>query len=299
MRTIKDSVFRDLFSQPEYLLQLYQTLHPEDTAATEAALGNVTIRNIFTEQLYNDLGFTVGDRILVLVEAQSTWTVNVAFRILMYWAETLNRYFQKTEQDTYHNPKVSAPVPEFYVLYTGSRQSRPDWIRMEDEFFGGNGTFCTLHVRMLYGDGEDDILTQYVMFTKIYNEQLRLYGRTLKAIQETIRICRDRNILKAYLQAREPEVITIMQTLFSQEQVTKMYGRRRWREGRAEGLAEGKAEGRAEGRAEGEQHNAKKNAFRMRDRGVDNSTIADFLDISEEQLSAWFAEGPDTEETEE
>ena len=57
MRTIKDSVFRDLFSQPEYLLQLYQTLHPEDTAATEADLGNVTIRNIFTEQLYNDPGF--------------------------------------------------------------------------------------------------------------------------------------------------------------------------------------------------------------------------------------------------
>ena len=30
-RNVKDSVFCDLFSMPEYLLQLYQVFHPEDT----------------------------------------------------------------------------------------------------------------------------------------------------------------------------------------------------------------------------------------------------------------------------
>ena len=34
-RTIKDSVFRNLFSQKEYLLQLYQALHPEDKNVTK------------------------------------------------------------------------------------------------------------------------------------------------------------------------------------------------------------------------------------------------------------------------
>lgn len=34
--TIKDSVFRHLFRQPKYALQLYRILHPEDTTATEA-----------------------------------------------------------------------------------------------------------------------------------------------------------------------------------------------------------------------------------------------------------------------
>ena len=44
--TIKDSVFRDIFSHSEYLLELYKVIHPEDTTATEADLGNVTIRNV-------------------------------------------------------------------------------------------------------------------------------------------------------------------------------------------------------------------------------------------------------------
>ncbi len=34
-KTAKDSVFRDLFENPTYLLQLYQTLHPEDTEVME------------------------------------------------------------------------------------------------------------------------------------------------------------------------------------------------------------------------------------------------------------------------
>ena len=34
-RNIKDSVFCDLFGMPEYLMQLYQVLHPDDTETTE------------------------------------------------------------------------------------------------------------------------------------------------------------------------------------------------------------------------------------------------------------------------
>ncbi len=30
-RTVRDSVFVDLFQDKKYLLKLYQTLHPEDT----------------------------------------------------------------------------------------------------------------------------------------------------------------------------------------------------------------------------------------------------------------------------
>ena len=34
----KDTVFRDMFSNPKYLLQLYRVLHPEDESITEADL---------------------------------------------------------------------------------------------------------------------------------------------------------------------------------------------------------------------------------------------------------------------
>ena len=62
-RTIRDSVFSDLFGNKKYLLQLYQTLHPEDMGATQEDLTDVTIQNVLTDDLYNDLGFRNGDRV--------------------------------------------------------------------------------------------------------------------------------------------------------------------------------------------------------------------------------------------
>lgn len=52
-RTAKNSVFLDLFQNKSYLLKLYKTLHPEDTAATEDSLTDVTIENVLTDNLYN------------------------------------------------------------------------------------------------------------------------------------------------------------------------------------------------------------------------------------------------------
>lgn len=58
------------------MLQLYKTLHPEDTEVTQDALTDITIHNILTDAIYNDLGFVVDDRLVVLVEAQSTLTID-------------------------------------------------------------------------------------------------------------------------------------------------------------------------------------------------------------------------------
>ena len=50
-RTAKNSVFLDLFQNKSYLLKLYKTLHPEDTAATEDSLTDVTIMmSLFDEE---------------------------------------------------------------------------------------------------------------------------------------------------------------------------------------------------------------------------------------------------------
>ena len=44
--------------------------------------------------------------------------------------------------------------------------------------------------------------------------------------RETKRICKDRDVLKEYLSGRESEVVDIMVTLFSQEEVWDMRERR-------------------------------------------------------------------------
>jgi hypothetical protein len=98
-RTAKNSVFLDLFQDKKNLLKLYKTLHPEDVDATEDALDIVTIENVLTDNLYNDLGIIVGgNKLLLLIEAQSTWTMNILIRILMYLAQTYHEYFERTSQ---------------------------------------------------------------------------------------------------------------------------------------------------------------------------------------------------------
>ena len=153
--TIRDSVFSDLFRDKRYLLKLYQTLHPEDTETTEDDLVDVTIQNVLTNNLYNDLGFRNKDRIVILTEAQSSWSVNIVVRAFLYLAQTWNDYIDATNQNRYGSRKLSLPKPEVYVIFSGDRQERPEYLSLTDEFFGGEKGFLDIRVKMLYGDGED------------------------------------------------------------------------------------------------------------------------------------------------
>ena len=201
-RTAKNSVFIDLFRDKRNLLELYKTLHPEDNTATEDSLTDVTIENVLTDNLYNDLGFIVGDRLMILVEAQSTWTMNILVRVFLYLAQSYHEYFQRTNQNCYKSKKVKMPRPEIYVIFTGNRGRQPDKI---------------------YESNTDDIINQYIVFCKVFNEQTRKCGMTKKAVTETIRICKDSDVLREYLSNKEKEVVTIMMRLFDEEEILKSY----------------------------------------------------------------------------
>ena len=272
--TAKDSVFTNLFSDPKYLLQLYKALHPEDLDATEENISNVTIQNILLDQSYNDLGFQVGTRLVVLVEAQSSWTVNIVLRSLMYLTQTWQKYIQNTGQNVYGSKKVELPRPELYVIYTGNRKIRPKSLRLSEEFWGGDECAVEVKVKMIYDGEKGDIISQYVSFTRIYNEQIKLHGRTREAVLETIRICRDRNILKDYLESREQEVVNIMMTLFDEEYILKTYIEQEKRDAAEE--AERKA-----------KEAAKETARKLYQKGTSVADIADAMSLTEEEIKQW------------
>ena len=221
--TIKDSVFTSLFKEKKYLIQLYRALHPEDKEATENDLQDVTVSNVLVNDIFNDVGFRVGSTLLILIESQSTWTSNIIFRALMYLVQTYREYFKETKQDIYKSRKLKMPAPELYVIYTGERKSRPEEISFSEEFFDGKDICLDVKVKMIYDGKEGDIINQYVKFTKVCNEQVSLYGRTRKAIKETIRICKNKNVLKEYLESREQEVLSMLMELYDQEEVMRSY----------------------------------------------------------------------------
>lgn len=224
-RKIRDSVFTNLFQDKKYLLQLYKTLHPEDCSVTEDQIEDITIKHVLVDADYNDLGFSVGGRLMILVESQSLWTSNIIIRALMYLVQTYHDYFKRTNQNLYGSKKVNMPVPELYVIYTGERKNIPDTISLGEEFFKGSETAIDAKVKVLYQESEKDIIGQYIIFSKVYAEQRKLYGNTRQTVTETIRICKDRNVLREYLESRESEVVDIMMTLFDDEQILKAYAK--------------------------------------------------------------------------
>lgn len=162
---------------------------------------------------------------MVLVESQSTWTLNIIIRALMYLIQTYHDDFKRTNQNLYGSKKVNMPKPELYVIYTGERKNIPDTISLSKEFFDGAKVAIDVEVKVFYQENEKDIIGQYINFSKVYNEQRKLYGNTKQAITETIRICKNRNVLKEYLESKEQEVVDIMMTLFDDEQILKAYAK--------------------------------------------------------------------------
>jgi hypothetical protein len=59
----------------------------------------------------------------------------------------------------------------------------------------------------------------------VFDAQCREHGLTQTAVEETIRICKDKNVLKKYLENKESEVVSIMMNLFDEEQIMKTYAR--------------------------------------------------------------------------
>ena len=245
-RDIKDSVFTFLFSDIEYTKQLYLSLHPEDTDIRDEDFRLVTLENILAIGQYNDLGFQVRDKLILLVEAQSTFSPNIPLRMLMYLAKTYNEYIEEHQLSLYREKKVCIPRPELYVIYTGEKEA-PDILRLSDMYEGSGSADLT--VRVLRDGQPGDILSQYVDFCQVANEQVSLYGRTDEALMSTIQLCLEQGILVPFLDSRKKEVVDIMTRLFSQEKAWEMELAAHAREEREEGRKEGREEGEQMGMA--------------------------------------------------
>ena len=206
----------------------------------------VTIQNVLTDNLYNDLGFIVDDRLMVLVEAQSTWSVNIVMRGLIYLVQTIQNYLKQSRQDIYQSKPLYLPKCELYVLYTGRQKPEKDTISLRDVYYAGDTSAIDVHVRVLQAGKDKNIVTEYCQFTDIYAEQFTKHKRTLKTIKETIRICIERDILKDYLQQHEKEVITMLECLFDQETVFNNFINTKIYEAENRGIEKGIVQGRQE-----------------------------------------------------
>ncbi len=111
---------------------------------------------------------------------------------------------------------------------------------MSEEFFGGEESAVEVRVNVITDKNSKGIIGEYITFSKVIDLQIKKYGRNDTAVKEAIRICKDGNILKEFLEEYEREVWDIMISLFDQEEAREIREYNIKMESEAKGRAEGK-----------------------------------------------------------
>ena len=135
-RRYKDSVFVDLFGEDKNakanFLSLYNALHGTSLDAT-TKLESLRLEQVMYMAFRNDVTCLVDDKIIVLVEHQSTVNANMPLRFLQYAARLYERI--QNPHDRYLRRLKKIPTPEFYVFYNGE-EDYPETatLRLSDAF---------------------------------------------------------------------------------------------------------------------------------------------------------------------
>ena len=131
-RKFKDSVFTSLFNNPDLLRELYCALKGI-TLPKDIPVSINTLEKVLYMDLYNDISFEIGGKLIVLVEHQSTINPNMALRFLLYICRVLEKRVKG--RTLYSTKPVSIPYPEFYVLYNGKGDFPDEQVYRLSELF--------------------------------------------------------------------------------------------------------------------------------------------------------------------
>jgi hypothetical protein len=212
-REHKNSVFCSYFDDMDRLKELYAALSGHPIPPEERIEINTLSDALFNERI-NDLSFTVGNKVVVLVEHQSTINPNMALRLLIYIARVYEKIIDKKAIHT--TAKVSIPAPEFYVLYNGvaeypdegliklsnsyrQKQDRPP-LELEATVYNINeGRNRKILER-------SKSLADYSVFIEKVREELRT-GKTLDiSLKDAVYWCIENGVMPEYLEANGSEV---------------------------------------------------------------------------------------------
>ena len=247
----KDSIFSRLFGNPDVLRELYSAIEGVELPP-DIAIDINTLSNALFMGLINDVSFTVGGRLIVLIEHQSTINENMPLRLLMYAGRLYEKITDRMK--LYQTNLEKIPEPVFIVLYNG-KDPYPEHtvLRLSDAFrntaglraenSGGPALELAVHVYNINRGYNAAILEKCetlggysVLVSKIW--ECRETMELEDAMKAAIRYCIDNDILRPFLETHSSEVQNMLITEWNLEEA-----QRAW-------LAQGRVEGKGEGRDE-------------------------------------------------
>ncbi|GBU25842.1 hypothetical protein R83H12_02501 [Fibrobacteria bacterium R8-3-H12] len=211
-RNHKDSVFTKLFSEKSNLLELYNAIsgksYPESTEIEIVTLSDV----LYMDQI-NDIAFVLEDRLIVLIEHQSTINNNMPLRMLRYLSAEYDMIIDR--KSLYKQKRVMIPAPEFIVLYNGNKKF-PDYreLKLSDSYnFKTPDLYLELVVKVYNINkghnvemaGKSPALDGYETFIAEVKKNLKSM-KLREAIKLAVKACIRKNILVYFLNRNASEV---------------------------------------------------------------------------------------------
>ena len=221
-RTYKSSVFASYFSETrQRLIELYNAFSTVEYPA-DTPLKINTLKNALYYTQINDVSFVLDNKLIIMIEHQSTFNPNMPFRILIYIAEILKRRYRDPEP-FYKSKLQQIEGIRCFVLYNGSEE-RPDKeiLRLSDAYkkvfndVSDPGLDIQLELivpvyNINLGKNPDilarsNALNEYSQFIAKVNEGLAAGMDLTQAIEAAIKYCLEHNIMAEYLRTHETEV---------------------------------------------------------------------------------------------
>ena len=219
-RKIMDSVFKDLFGEDrdckKNFISLYNALSGSDYKIEETKMERKEIPQAVVSTLDNDVSWELNDRLIVLIEHQSTINNNMPFRCLEYVTRLYETIVESRSR--YGNKLLKLPTPDFYVVYAGDGKApQKKILKLSDSFYSKDEPKLELTVTVLNCSNPDslpiqkdcDIIKQYRQFIQIVRQQYDPINPT-ESIRNAINTAKNKGILTEYLTRKEPEVTNML-----------------------------------------------------------------------------------------
>ena len=256
-RNYQDSVFSKLFSNEEAALELYNALSGTNYGP-ETKIRITTLENVLFLEKYNDLSFTVEDRIIVMAEHQSTINPNIPLRLLGYSTDTYTKIIDTDR--LYSSTQIKLPTPVFYVFYTGNEPWNIKTLSLADSFIDPppeNSLNLVVKLVNLRYNKDNEILNRsktlmgYSKLVTYVKEDLS-EGKSLRdSIRAAVQRCICEGHLVDFLKKHGEEIEKMKFYEFTLEEYRDLIEKEAAEQGLAQGIEQGLAQGIEQGLDEG------------------------------------------------
>ena len=219
----KDRVFKYIFENREWTLELYNAINGSNYKDPEAIIFN-TIEDAIFMGMANDISFLIMFEIN-LWEHQSSYNPNMPLRIFLYAARLYEKYIETSDYNQYSSKLQRLPKPRCICFYNGTNEQPDKKILKLSEAFGEESDI-EVNVTMLninYGKNEAIMnackpLKEYAWLVDVIRKSKK---NIEEAIEQAINEMPENFVIKNFILGHKAEVKGMFLTEWNQEKFLK------------------------------------------------------------------------------